>query len=48
VLVASVSPVAVNMRRTASAMFTIDRADNGRLNRDVVDRENYAAGALIA
>jgi len=42
-----VPPVAVNMRRTASAMFTIDRAENGRLNRDVVDRVSYVAGALI-
>jgi hypothetical protein len=38
----------MNMRRTASAMFTIDRAENGRLNRDVVDRVSYVAGALIA
>jgi hypothetical protein len=27
--VASVPPVAVNMRRAASAMFTIDRTENG-------------------
>jgi hypothetical protein len=46
--VPSVSPVAVNMRRVASAMFTIDRAENGRLYRDVVHRENDAAGALMA
>ena len=29
-------------------MFTNDRAENGRLNRDVVDRKIDAAGALIA
>lgn len=46
--VASVSLVAVNMRRVASAMFTIARAEDGRLDRDVVDREIGATGALMA
>jgi uncharacterized membrane protein YjjP (DUF1212 family) len=46
VRVASVSPVAVNMRRVASAMRTIDRAEDGPLDREVVDREIDAAGAL--
>jgi uncharacterized membrane protein YjjP (DUF1212 family) len=46
VRVASVSPVAVNMRRVASAMRTIDRAEDGPLDRDVVDREIDAAAAL--
>lgn len=42
------SLVAVNMRRVASAMFTIARAEDGQLDRDVVDREIGAAGALMA
>jgi hypothetical protein len=28
-------------------MFTIDRAENTRLDREVVDRESNAAGSLI-
>jgi uncharacterized membrane protein YjjP (DUF1212 family) len=48
VRVASVSPVAVNMRRVASAMRTIDRAEDGPLDRDVVDREIDEAGTLKA
>jgi hypothetical protein len=48
VRVASVSLVAVNMRRVASAMFTIARAEDGRLDRDVVDRDIGATGALMA
>ncbi|HZA11500.1 threonine/serine exporter family protein [Mycobacterium sp.] len=46
VRVASVSPVGVNMRRVASAMRVIDRAEDGRLDRDVVDREIDAARVL--
>lgn len=46
VRVASVSPVGVNMRRVASAMTTIDRAEDGPLERDAVDREFDAAAAL--
>ncbi|MGB6762620.1 hypothetical protein [Mycobacterium sp.] len=45
---ASVSLVAVNLRRVASAMFTVARAEDGRLDRDVVDREIGATGALMA
>jgi uncharacterized membrane protein YjjP (DUF1212 family) len=46
--VASVSPVAVNMRRVAAAMRAIDRAEDGRLDRQVVDREIDEAGAQAA
>jgi len=46
VRVASVSPVAVNMRRVASAMQTIDRAEDGPLDCATVDREIAAAAAL--
>jgi hypothetical protein len=48
VLAASAPPVTVNMRRAVPTMFAIDRAENSRLNRDVTDREIYAAGTLIA
>ena len=34
---------AVNMRRVAAAMRIIDRAEDGRLDRDVVNREMAAA-----
>jgi uncharacterized membrane protein YjjP (DUF1212 family) len=44
--VASVSPVGVHMSRVASAMRTIDRAEDGPLDRAVVDREIDAARAL--
>jgi hypothetical protein len=33
--------------RVDSAMFSIDRAENGRLDRELVDRESDVAGALI-
>jgi uncharacterized membrane protein YjjP (DUF1212 family) len=46
VRVASVSPVGINMRRVATAMRAIDRAEDGPLDRDVVDRQLDAAGAL--
>jgi uncharacterized membrane protein YjjB (DUF3815 family) len=46
VRVASVSPVGINMRRVASAMRTVDRAEDGPLDRAVVDRELDAAAAL--
>ena len=46
VRVASVSPVGVHMRRVAAAMRTIDRAEDGPLDRAVVDREISAAEAL--
>ena len=46
VRVASVSPVGVQMRRVASAMRTIDRAEDGPLDRADVDREIDAAAAL--
>jgi len=46
VRVASVSPIGVNMRRVASAMRTIDRAEDGPLDRDAVDRELDAAAEL--
>jgi uncharacterized membrane protein YjjP (DUF1212 family) len=46
VRVASASPVGVQMRRVASAMRTIDRAEDGPLDRAVVDREIGAAAAL--
>jgi hypothetical protein len=46
VRVGSVSPVGVHMRRVAAAMRTIDRAEDGPLDRAVVDREISAAGAL--
>lgn len=46
VRVASVSPVGVHMRRVASAMRTIDRAEDGPLDRAVVDREICAAQTL--
>jgi uncharacterized membrane protein YjjP (DUF1212 family) len=46
VRVASVSPVGINMRRVATAMRIIDRAEDGPLDRDVVDRQLDAARAL--
>jgi uncharacterized membrane protein YjjP (DUF1212 family) len=46
VRVASVSPVGVNMRRVASAMRTIDRAEDGPLDGEAVDRELEAAAQL--
>jgi uncharacterized membrane protein YjjP (DUF1212 family) len=46
VRVASVSPVGINMRRVASAMRTIDRAEDGPLDREAVDRELDAAAKL--
>lgn len=46
VRVASVSPVGVQMRRVASAMRTIDRAEDGPLDRAVIDREIDTAAAL--
>jgi uncharacterized membrane protein YjjP (DUF1212 family) len=46
VRVASVSPVGINMRRVAAAMRSVDRAEDGPLDRDVVDRELDAARAL--
>src|ERR1700757_4076164 len=42
----AVSPIAVNMRRVAAAMRAIDRAEDGPLDRCVVDREIDAARAL--
>jgi uncharacterized membrane protein YjjP (DUF1212 family) len=46
VRVASVSPVGVHMRRVAFAMRAIDRAEDGPLDRAVVEREIEAAAAL--
>jgi uncharacterized membrane protein YjjB (DUF3815 family) len=43
---AAVSPVGVNMRRVAAAMRTIDRAEDGPLQREVVDREIAQAARL--
>jgi hypothetical protein len=45
---ASVSSVAMDMRRVASAMLPIDRAENSRLDRDVADRESDVVGVLTA
>jgi uncharacterized membrane protein YjjP (DUF1212 family) len=44
--VAAVSPVGVNMRRVAAAMRTIDRGEDGPLDREIVDREIAQAGSL--
>jgi uncharacterized membrane protein YjjP (DUF1212 family) len=41
--VAAATPAAVNMRRVAAAMRIIDRAEDGPLDRDVVNREMAAA-----
>ena len=45
VRVAAVSPVSVNMRRVASAMTAIDRAEEGPLNHGVISDELGAANA---
>ncbi len=45
VRVAPATPVAVNMRRVSAAMRTIDRAEDGPLDRDAVNRDLAAAGA---
>jgi uncharacterized membrane protein YjjP (DUF1212 family) len=41
--VAAATPAAINMRRVSAAMRTIDRAEDGPLDRDVVNRELAAA-----
>src|SRR6478672_12185623 len=38
----------MDMRRVASAMLPIDRAENSRLDRDVADRESDVVGVLTA
>jgi uncharacterized membrane protein YjjP (DUF1212 family) len=46
VRVASVSPVGINMRRVAAAMQSVDRAEDGPLDRDAVARDLDAAAEL--
>jgi hypothetical protein len=43
-----VSSVAMDMRRVASAMLAIDRAENSRLDRDVANRESDVVAVLTA
>lgn len=45
VRVAAATPVAVNMRRVSAAMRTVDRAEDGPLDRDDVNRELAGAAA---
>ena len=45
VLVAAASPSAVNMRRVASAMRVVDRAEDGPMDTDVTNLDLDAAGA---